>query len=239
MSDPSTPDFRTLDAAEDILGYRFSDRSLLLQALTHPSAIGDECEILSYERLEFLGDAVINLMIVEEIYRRFTHLSEGEMTKLKISVVAGSVLSQAAEDLGLTPFIVIGDSEAGTEGRGLRSALENVFEGVAGAIYLDGGLEPARSFVRSALGHLITAEALEKVDLEHPKSRLQEIAQARRQIVSYRIVAEAGPPHDPRFEAEVTIGGSVLGRGSGSTKKEAEMLAAARALSTLREGSNG
>lgn len=232
----SLHDPAALETAERVLGHRFSDHSLLRQALTHPSVSGEESESLDYERLELLGDAVINLVVVEEIYRRFTDLPEGQMTKLKISVVAGSVLSQAAADLGLADLIVVDDSEIGTKGRGLRSALENAFEAVVGAIYLDGGLDSARSFLGSTLGHLITPESLEKTGLEHPKSRLQEIAQGRGQVVAYRIVTESGPPHDRRFEAQAELAGRVLGTGTGSTKKEAEMMAAAAALSVLEDG---
>lgn len=222
-----------LERAERATGHRFSDRSLLMRALTHPSASADDSSVLDYERLEFLGDAVLGLVVVEEVYHRFPDLSEGEMTKLKISLVSGASLADAAERLGLATLIVVGESERGTGARGLRSALENVYEALVGAVYLDGGVEDARDFILSTLGERISPDALDAVELEHPKSRLQERIQARGLSVSYRIVAEEGPPHARSFTAEVLIADQVVGRGAGRTKKEAEMCAAREALSRL------
>ncbi len=225
-----------LDDAERAVGYRFSDRTLLCRALTHPSVTTGASSELDYERLEFLGDAVLGLVVVEEVYRRFPELSEGAMTKLKIALVSGDSLVAAADELGLASLIALGDSEIGTDSRGLRSALENVLEALIGAIYLDGGLDAARSFVVSALGARISPESLAGLELEHPKSRLQEIVQASGNVVSYRIVGEEGPAHARSFTAEVVLEGEVLGRGTGTTKKEAEMCAAREALRAISPG---
>jgi len=232
----SLHDRPTLEQAESVLGYRFQQRSLLASALTHPSALIEGAQALDYERLEFLGDAVLGLVVVEEIYRRFPELPEGEMTKLKIHLVSGRSLVEAAERLGLSRFLALGESELGTGTRGLRSALENAFEAVVGAIYLDGGLDEARRFVLATLGERISPHELAAADLEHPKSRLQEIVQAGGQGVQYRIVAEEGPPHSRRFTAEVLVDGRVLGTGQGATKKEAEMCAAREALGKVLPG---
>lgn len=220
-----------LDSAEEILGWHFGDRDLLAQALTHPSFELQGDHAPHYERLEFLGDAVLGLIVVEEAYRRFPELPEGTMTKIKIAVVAGSTLTTVGEELGLGSLLRVGDSERGTGRRGMASALENVVEALIGALYLDGGLDAARSFVLSVLGDRIRPESAD--DLEHPKSRLQEYAQSRGQAPTYEIVAVEGAPHDRCFSARVLIDGRVLGTGSGRSKKEAEMLAAAEALDVL------
>lgn len=229
-------DDATLARAEHATRYRFEDRSLLSRALTHPSVSSEGTLALDYERLEFLGDAVLGMVVVEEIYRRFPELSEGDMTKLKIHLVSGGSLVDAAERLGLAELIAVGESERGTGTRGLRSALENAFEAIVGAIYLDGGLEPVRAFIIETLGPQMSSEAIERLELEHPKSRLQEIVQADGRFVAYRIVSEEGPPHSRRFTAEVLVDDRVIGTGSGATKKEAEMCAAREALSRVSAG---
>ena len=233
MPDPYPLDAETLTAAERAVGHVFSERSLLARALTHPSVNTSEGSGTDYERLEFLGDAVLGLIVVEEVYDRFPELSEGEMTKLKISVVSGATLVSAAEELGLASLIALGDSERGTGSRGLRSALENAFEALVGALYLDGGLEAARRFVIATLGSRIDPGAVQPGSLEHPKSRLQELVQSRGESVSYRIVAEEGPPHARTFVAQVSLADQVLGEGRGATKKAAEMNAADAALTRL------
>lgn len=236
MAHDDLHDGATLDRAEEAVGHRFEQRALLASALTHPSALAEGTQALDYERLEFLGDAVLGLIVVEEIYRRFPELPEGEMTKLKIHLISGGSLVMAAEELGLAEFIALGESERGTGTRGLRSALENAFEAVAGAIYLDGGLEAARRFVTATLGGRISADGIDVADLEHPKSRLQELVQADGRSVEYRIVGEEGPPHARRFTAEALVDGRVLGTGEGATKKEAEMCAAREALMKVSAG---
>jgi ribonuclease-3 len=173
-----------LDAAERLANHRFVDRELLLRALTHPSYTEEPHAAQDYERLEFLGDAVLGLVVVHEIFQRFPRMPEGQMTKLKIGVVAGRTLSDAADDLGLGRLLLLGPSETGTDGRGMTSALEDGFEALVGAIYLDAGLETAREFI-------------------HVKVSVQD---------------------------------AVIGEGSGRSKKEAEMNAAAAALGSLDLG---
>jgi ribonuclease-3 len=223
-----------LSRGEDLVGHRFADRSLLEQALTHPSFADEAGVRADYERLEFLGDAVLGLVVVEEVFRRHPDLPEGVMTKMKIAVVAGSTLSEVAASLHLDDLLRFGLSERGTGRRGMDSALENAFEALVGALYLDAGLEVARRFVLESLGDRIEPDIVEGI--EHPKSRLQEIVQASGDAPAYAIVSAQGPPHERTFVAEVSVGGKVLARGSGASKKEAEMNAASEALSRVIEG---
>ena len=228
---PHADDHR-LELAESILGRRFSDQELLRQALTHPSAMNDTNSECFYERLEFLGDSVLGFIIANEAYGRFPQMREGGMTRIKVSLVAGSVLSNVARDLGLADALIVGESERGTGGRGLTSALENTYEALTAALYLDGGIEAAREWVLRTLGPLITEAAADAP--ENPKSLLQEFVQDRGDNASYATIDTAGPPHDRTFTVAVRVAGEVLGKGQGRTKREAEAAAAAAALIALR-----
>ena len=220
-----------LALAEKILGRPFIDRELLRRALTHPSAVDITESDGFYERLEFLGDSVLGFIIAEETYRRFPKMREGGMTRIKVSLVAGSVLSEVARDLGLADAIIVGDSERGTGGRGLTSALENAYEALTAALYLEGGMETAREWVLRTLGPLITEDVASTP--ENPKSELQEIVQANGLSPAYTTLAEDGPPHDRTFSVQVEVDSKVLGKGTGRTKREAEAVAAAAAIKRL------
>ena len=236
VQEPRDDAFR-LELAENIIGRRFNDRELLRRALTHPSAVeGTDAESF-YERLEFLGDSILGFIIAEETFRRFPSMREGGMTRIKVSLVAGSVLSNVARDLGLLDTLIVGRSERGTGGRGLNSALENTYEALTAAIYLDGGLDDARSWVLRTLGPLIT-EGVASTP-ENPKSQLQELVQASGETAVYHTVAAEGPPHARTFSVTVDVAGATLGEGSGRTKREAEAAAAFEALEVLakRKGS--
>jgi len=224
-------DSACVDRAEEILGRRFTDRDLLRRALTHPSAVEDTDADGFYERLEFLGDSILGFIIAEETFNRFPSMREGGMTRIKVSLVAGSVLSGVARELGLLDALIVGESERGTGGRGLNSALENAYEALTAALYLDGGLEAAREWVLRTLGPLITEDAA--TTPENPKSRLQELVQARGESPVYETTAIDGPPHDRTFAVTVDVAGVRLGEGSGRTKREAEAAAATMALATL------
>lgn len=230
---PATPrdDAFRLELAENIIGRRFDDRELLRCALTHPSAIEGTDADRFYERLEFLGDSVLGFIIAEETFSRFPLMREGGMTRIKVSLVAGSVLSNVARDLGLLDTLIVGESERGTGGRGLNSALENAYEAITAAIYLDGGLEAAREWVLRTLGPLITEDVA--TTPESPKSQLQELVQARGECAVYHTIAAEGPPHDRTFSVSVDVAGATLGSGTGRTKREAEAAAASAALSAL------
>ena len=232
-TDPSgTPDDEgRLILAEKILQHTFTDRELLRRAITHPSAADITEADAFYERLEFLGDSVLGFIISEEAYRRFPKMREGGMTRIKVSIVAGSVLSSVARELGLAEAIIVGDSERGTGGRGLTSALENAYEALTAALYLEGGMETAREWVLRTLGPLITEDVA--ATPENPKSALQEIVQAEGMSPVYKTLAEDGPPHDRTFRVQVEVDGALLGTGSGRTKREAEAAAAAAAIKRL------
>lgn len=220
-----------LAAAERITGHTFGDRELLRQALTHPSACEDRDPSCYYERLEFLGDSVVGFTIAEEVYRRFPGLSEGGMTRIKTSVVAGTKLTEVAGDLGLEDALILGESVVRTGRRGMSSALENTYEALTAALYLDAGLDVARTWVLRTLGPLISEEFAHAP--ENPKSLLQEVLQDRGITPVYRILGHEGPPHERTFTAVVEADGQVIGTGSGPSKKEAEAVAAARALEDL------
>ena len=230
------PDDYRLARAEAACGHVFTDRGLLRRALTHPSFDEGASSDPGYERLEFLGDAVISLVVSEELFGRFPDLREGDLTKLKIGAVSGASLAAAAEDLGLADALFVGRGERGAGGRGRASALENAFEALVAALYLDAGFEPTRCFVSRTLSHHIGEHALVPAN---PKGDLQELTQTSGLTPTYRVLGEDGPPHERTFRVSVEAGGIVLGEGEGRSKKEAEMHAASAALERLAEGGTG
>jgi ribonuclease-3 len=220
-----------VELAESVLQHSFADKELVLRALTHPSAVEERDPDAYYERLEFLGDSIIGFLIAEELYGRFPSMDEGGLTRIRVSVVSRSALGKVAASLGLAEAIVVGQSERGTGGRGLKSALGNVFEALVAALYLDAGIETARTWVLATLGPLISEDVAGS--LENPKSELQETLQSRGKSPTYRLVSQDGPPHARTFTVQVEVGGSVMGSGKGHTKKEAEAAAAAAAIVRL------
>lgn len=203
---------------EQILGYTFRDKRLVQSAITHPSAVEGQPRSASYERLEFLGDSILGAIVATDLYERFADMDEGALTRLKISLVSGKTLSQVSQELGIGTCIIFGDSEKGTGARGMHSALENVYESLVGAMYLDGGIEQPLAFVRKTLGPHMKPELA--AHQENPKSELQEIAQSRyKNAPVYKLVGESGPAHKPTFISQVFINGACFGEGSGSSKK--------------------
>ncbi|HET6352104.1 MAG TPA: ribonuclease III [Coriobacteriia bacterium] len=233
---PKTPQLgadERVRIVEAATGHTFGDRDLALRSVTHPSAV--ESNIAeSFERLEFLGDSVLGLVIAEEVYRRFPHLDEGGMTRIRISLVAGSVLSVVAKDSGLEDALLFGESEMRSGMRGRTSALEDIYEAVTAALYLDGGVEVARAWVLRTLGPHIDVDAA--ASPANPKSVLQELVQAAAGSVHYRIASHEGPPHERTFTAEVLVNEELAGTGSGRSKREAEAAAAEAALAALEKG---
>lgn len=227
-----TPEQRSkLDLAQRILRYDFQDEGLLLPALTHPSAVEGRSVKYSYERLEFLGDSILGGIVANAAFHSYPNLDEGGLTRIKVSLVSGSSLSRVAEKLGFADMIIFGMSERGTGKRGLHSALENVYEAVVAALYLDGGLEAASRFVyRTLVEHMSIDMAREP---ENPKSVLQEKLQEEGITPTYRLVETQGPPHDRTFVTQVFAGVQALARGVGRTKKESESSAASSALELL------
>lgn len=220
-----------LDTAEEILQYRFANRELLLAALTHPSAAEGHSIRDSYERLEFLGDSILGAIVAYRAYHEYPDIDEGGLTRIKVSLVSGASLSKVAEGLGIADIIFFGSSERGTGRRGLHSALENVYESLVAALYLDGGLDAAVAFIdRTLIVHMDPAMAKEP---ENPKSVLQEKLQEDGITPTYRLVETQGPPHDRTFVTQVFVGVQSIAKGTGRTKKESESQAAKSALEVL------
>jgi ribonuclease-3 len=214
------------------VGYRFREPGFLVQALTHSSIKTEDNP--SNERLEFLGDSVLGLVMTEFLFSYFQDLDEGELTQIKSVVVSTSVLARESARLRLAELYNVGKGV--TKKRGIPVSLQaNVFEAVVGAIYKDGGLEAARRFVLRNLFHHVLAVARD----EHPhnyKSLLQQWAQKELNVTpGYKVVAEKGPDHLKYFEVVALIGKKSYGRGSGRSKKEAEQVAARETLSLLVE----
>lgn len=224
---------RKLARAEEILQYHFNQEQLVLSAITHPSATEGRAVKYSYERLEFLGDSILGAIVASTAFHRFHDLDEGGLTRIKVALVSGASLSDVAEKLGFAEVIVFGSSETGTGRRGLHSALENVYEAVVAALYLDGGIEAASAFVERTLIPRMTLDMASEP--ENPKSALQEKLQEDGITPTYKLVETQGPPHDRTFVAQVYAGEKGLARGTGRTKKEAESQAAKSTLARLSE----
>ncbi|MBI5059206.1 ribonuclease III [candidate division KSB1 bacterium] len=217
-----------LAVLERLIGYRFRRRSLLVDALKHRSALHqlNEDRSRSNERLEFLGDAVLDFVVAEYFYHLFPQMVEGELTKLRSVICSGSVLARAAAKLDLGRFVILSANEERTGGRERASILEDAFEGLIGAIYLDGGLPPARRFVE---GYLLDnwRDVVKQREFVNYKSLILEHAQAKQWSAPvYALREECGPDHSKVFVVELLINGVVYGRGEGRSKKAAEQEAA-------------
>ena len=221
--------------AEALIGYEFKDKALLRQALTHPSYGGDH-HVSDYQRLEFLGDAVLELYVSEALYREYPDLGEGKLTRMRADLVRESTLSEALKKLGLNKYILLSVGEERGGGKFKSSILCDVFESVIGAIYLDGGRKCAGAFIKSALGEQIRADTSKEDHLDY-KSRLQSILQAQGDMPSYELISREGPDHAPVFTYGVSASGQTLGTGSGSSKQAAQLEAAKMALAALQQHS--
>jgi ribonuclease-3 len=221
-----------LDGLEARLGHRFQDRGLLEQALTHPSTqVSGAARTASCERLEFLGDAVIGLVVAELLMERHPEQPEGWLTRARARAVNRDALAERARALGLASWIKFGRGERLQGGAEKPSILADIFEAVLGAMYLDAGLAPVRALLERELS--LGSEELEPAARD-AKTRLQELLQARGEgAPQYRTVETRGPAHALQFEVEVRLGERVLGLGSGSSKRAAEQEAARRALEAL------
>lgn len=229
----SIEELERIDRAQGIVGYEFKNKQLVLSAITHPSAAEGRPVQYSYERLEFLGDSVLGVIVAMAAFEKFKDLDEGGLTRIKVALVAGSTLSEVAHELGFTDIIIFGDSEVGTGKRGMHSALENVYEAVVAALYIDGGFNVARDFIARTLLPRMTRDYAAKP--ENPKSVLQEKLQTEGITPTYQLVETQGPPHDRTFVSAVFAGMQSLARGVGRTKKESESKAAAQALKELEQ----
>ncbi len=224
----SSEQIEKLNRAQEILGYEFNNQDILLAAITHPSATEGKPVKFSYERLEFLGDSILGAIVASEAFHAYHEIDEGGLTRIKVALVSGTSLSDLADKLGFADIIVFGSSERGTGRRGLHSALENVYEAVVAALYLDLGSSAAHEFVvRTLIPRMSLDMAREP---ENPKSALQERLQEEGITPTYKLVETQGPPHDRTFVSQVYAGMKALASGMGRTKKEAESQAAKTAL---------
>ncbi|MGB7052648.1 MAG: ribonuclease III [Acidimicrobiales bacterium] len=242
---PVTESATSPDGAADVadladrLGYEFGDPGLLEQAMAHRSWCAEDLSRTSNERLEFLGDAVLGLVVAEDTFRTHPELSDGMLSKVRAAVVNTHVLGELALDLGLPVHLRLGRGEDQSGGRAKESILADATEAVIGAIYLDGGLDPARRLILSLLSDRIAAAVGEPGESDH-KSRLQERSVRLGRGVPQYEVEGFGPDHARRYRAAVSVAGRPLGSGEGRSKKEAEQLAAQRAGLVLeREGGEG
>ena len=216
------------------LGYSFKKPELLELALTHPSVNHERSETLNNQRLEFLGDAVLQLIISAELYRQFPKRDEGTLSKARARMVNRDALAEQAVQIKLGKELMLSRGEERNGGRKRASALADAFESLVGAIYLDGGLEPAKEFIRA-----LFSERFEGVDagrhVGNPKGELQEILQDKSAVApEYRLLDSQGPDHDRSFECAVRHSGRELARGTGKSKKTAETDAATKAIKLLR-----
>ena len=223
----------SLSRLEERLRYSFRQPRLLEAALTHTSWANEQGVEDDYERLEFLGDAILGAVAASWLYESRPELDEGELSKLKSYVVSESVLAEHAEHLGLGEHLRLGVGESRSGGREKRSLLADAMEAVLGGVYQDGGFDAARG-VAVELLEMALGERVEIPELRDSKTALQEAVQARiGSLPEYRHVGEEGPDHQKRFLVECWVGGQLLGGGDGSTKKQAEQRAARLALAVL------
>ena len=228
------PESKALDASylEDTIGYHFQNRKYLMTALTHSSYANEGKHLQSNERLEFLGDAVLSIVVSEHLYAKFRNMQEGELTKLRASLVCESTLCAFARKIQLGEYLLFGRGERNSGGDKRPSILADAFEALIAAIRLDGGLECARTFVMGFI----------EEELDHPhyrrgkdyKTMLQEIIQQNaEERLTYVLAGESGPDHNKHFVVEVHLNSNVIGRGGGRSKKEAEQNAAQEALKLM------
>lgn len=221
---------RNLKALENELGYTFQNPALLDRALTHSSYANEREALGDNERLEFLGDSVLGFITAEYLFSEHKGVPEGELTRLRAYAVCEKSLDVYAREIGLGDYLLLGKGEERTGGRERASVLSDAFEAVIAAIYLDGGMEPAKKFVLRFVRPYVEAKPVFK----DYKTMLQEVTQKNPgEKLEYVLVSESGPDHDKHFEVEVHLNSNVIGRGSGPSKKKAEQDAAREALALM------
>ncbi len=221
-----------LTELQEKIGYRFAKEGLLRQALTHSSFANEKHmkKLSDNERLEFLGDAVLEVVSSEFLYQNYPNLPEGDLTKLRASIVCEPTLALCTRELDLGDYLYLGRGEDLTGGRKRKSILSDALEAVIGAIYLDGGFEPAKAFIC----RFILTDIEHKKLFYDSKTILQEVVQGNyEESLHYVLLEEVGPDHDKRFKMQACIGERVVGEGEGHTKKAAEQEAAYQALLLL------
>lgn len=218
---------------EAAIGYRFKNITLLQNALTHSSYANERWHnsLKSNERLEFLGDSVLGMVVAEYLYKTFPDRPEGELTRMRADMVCEKTLASVAARIKLGQHLMLGNGEEQGGGRNRDSILADAVESVIAASFLDGGMAAARSFIEKFILVEVPVKKLHNADY---KTALQELVQQKKnQTLGYRLIGESGPDHDKHFEVEVSLNGSVIGVGAGSSKKRAEQMAAKVALEAL------
>ena len=221
---------------EEAIGYRFRNISLLQNAVTHSSYANERWHngLLSNERLEFLGDSVLGMLVADYLYRNFPNRPEGELTRMRADMVCEKTLAAAANQIGLGNHLLLGHGEEQTGGRRRSAILADAMESVIAASFLDGGLDAALSIIRRFILVEVPVSSFRNEDF---KTELQELVQKKKdQILTYTLLSESGPDHDKRFEVELKLNNEAVGRGIGSSKKRAEQMAAKNALEALFPG---
>ncbi len=219
---------------ENAIGYTFRDKNLLIQAFTHSSFVNEQRinKKADYERLEFLGDAVLEMISSAFLFRKYPDKKEGEMSKIRASLVCEPALAYAAEQLNIKSYIQLGKGEEATGGRNKESIISDVVESIIGALFLDGGIEESKRFIDAYI--LTNEESMQMFN--DSKSVLQEIVQGQDiGQIRYEICGESGPEHDKIFEVCVFVGDKKMGEGTGKTKKAAEQKAAYQAILVLKK----
>ncbi len=218
---------------EQAIGYRFQNITLLQNALTHSSYANERWHDASRsnERLEFLGDSVLGMVVAEYLYKNFPHRPEGELTKMRADMVCEQTLAAVAAKVDLGRHILLGHGEDRFGGRTRGSILADAVEALIAACFLDGGMEAAKGIIRR---FILTDVPVNKLHNTDYKTQLQELVQQKKnQVLAYNLVEESGPDHDKHFVVEVSLNGKVVGTGSGSAKKRAEQQAACNAIELL------
>ena len=220
---------------EAAIGYRFSNITLLQNALTHSSYANERWHdsLKSNERLEFLGDSILGMVVAEYLYKHFPDRPEGELTRMRADMVCETSLAAVAAKLDLGRHLMLGHGEEQGSGRSHASTLADAVESIIAACFLDGGMAAAEGIIRRFILCNVPVGKLHNADY---KTALQELVQQKKnQVLSYALVGESGPDHDKEFFVEVSLNGQVIGKGSGSSKKRAEQAAAHDAIEALKE----
>lgn len=223
----------SIERLEERIGYVFRDKNLIRQALTHSSYANERKinKVKDYERIEFLGDAVLEMVSSEFLYNGHGEMSEGQLTRTRAAMVCEPSLASCARDIELDRYILLGKGEEITGGRKRDSIISDVMEALIGAVYLDGGFEQARAFIR----RFVLLDLEDKALFYDAKSILQEEMQKEGGDIRYVLIGESGPEHAKSFSVEVYQGERLLGRGSGHNKKAAQQQAAYEALLRLKK----
>jgi ribonuclease-3 len=224
------------DSCQRALEVAFNNKALLQQAFVHSSYLNENPDFTlpSNERLEFLGDAILDFIVAERLYREFPKLPEGDLTTIRASLVCRETLAEIASSLKLGDWLLLGQGEETSGGRTRQSNLANAMEALIGAMYLDQGLTKTRKFILRQLEPFLKKAKHEQISLNY-KALLQELTQSKEHLTpTYHLVAASGPDHDKQFIVEVLVKSKVLGRGAGKNKKTAEMQAARSAWEKLR-----